>query len=214
MSSDPPMNWRLSKLDKINFVSFSDSHSFWPWRIGREATVFDCGLNYNDIVNAIRTRSGMKMTIEVDPGYGIYHYTGHRDCGICISPSEALKLKNICPKCSKPLTVGVLQRVEQLADRPDGFVPKNAVPFKNLLPLSEIASLSSGTGIATKKTWELYNRLIKEFGTEMNVLLNAEFEKIKFVVGEKLANLVIRNRNSQIRVKPGCDGEYGIPVIE
>jgi len=214
MSSDPPMNWRISKLDKVNLVSFSDSHSFWPWRIGREATLFDCELNYNDIVNAVRTGSGLKMTIEVDPGYGIYHYTGHRNCGICISPSESLKLNNICPKCGKPLTIGVLQRVEQLADRPEGFVPKNAVPFRELLPLSEVISLSTGTGIATKKTWETYNRLLNEFKTEFNVLLSAEREKIQFLVGEKLSDLILKNRNGKIKVNPGCDGMYGNPVLE
>jgi len=214
MSSDPPMNWRLSKLDKVNLVSFSDSHSYWPWRIGREATIFDCEMSYSGIISAIRTRKGLKMTIETDPGYGIYHYTGHRNCGICIPPSEALKLKNICPKCGKLLTVGVLQRVEELADRPEGFIPKNAVPFKDMLPLSEVISLATGTGIATKKTFEVYYRLLKEFETEFSVLLNADEEKIRFLVGEKLSSLIIKNRNSGIKVSPGCDGEYGKPVME
>ncbi|MBW3023147.1 endonuclease Q family protein, partial [Candidatus Woesearchaeota archaeon] len=214
MSSDPEMNWRLSKLDKVNLVSFSDSHSYWPWRIGREATVFDCSMNYTEIVNAIRTRDGLKMTIETDPGYGIYHFTGHRNCHICIPPSEALKMNNICPKCGKPFTVGVLQRVEELADRPEGFVPKNAVPFKTLIPLSEIISLVTGTGIATKKTWGMYNKLLKEFKTEMNILLNADKEKLSFVVGEKLSDLIMKNREGKIKVNPGCDGVYGKPVLD
>ncbi|MEM4336498.1 MAG: endonuclease Q family protein [Candidatus Woesearchaeota archaeon] len=213
MSSDPQMNWRISKLDNISLLSFSDSHSFWPWRIGREATVFQCDLNYEEIINAIRTKKGLKMTIEVDPAYGKYHYTGHRNCNVCLPPKEAIKIKNICPVCKTPLTIGVLQRVEELADRPENFVPKNAIPFKSMLPLSEIIALGSGAKVATKKNWSIYFKLVNNFGTEMNVLLNAEEEKIKFLVGEKIANLIIKNRNNQIKVKAGCDGNYGTPLL-
>ena len=214
MSSDPEMNWRLSKLDSVALVSFSDAHSFWPWRLGREATVFDTKFNYDSIINAIRTRKGLHSTIEVDPGYGKYHFTGHRNCGICIPPQESLKLKNICPKCGKPLTVGVLQRVEELADRPEGFVPNDAVPFKRLIPLSELISKILGAGIATKKVWEIYHKLIKNFGNEMNVLLDADEQKLKNLVGEKLSDYIIKNREGKIRVKEGCDGEYGEPLID
>jgi uncharacterized protein (TIGR00375 family) len=214
MSSDPEMNWRISKLDSVNLVSFSDAHSFWPWRMGREATVFDTKMDYNAILNAIRTGKGLSSTIEVDPGYGKYHFTGHRNCGISISPKESLKLNNLCPKCGKPLTVGVLQRVEELADRPEGFVPKNAVPFKKIIPLSELISKIMNSGIATKKVWEVYNRLIKEFGSEMNVLLSADEQKIKNVVGEKLSEYIIKNRFAKIKIKEGYDGEYGELIID
>jgi len=213
MSSDPEMNWRLSKLDSINLVSFSDAHSFWPWRLGREATVFDTKMDYESIIDAIRTRRGLNSTIEVDPAYGKYHFTGHRNCGICISPKEAAKLNNICPKCGKPFTVGVLQRVEELADRPEGFVPENAVPFKKLIPLSELISKILGSGIASKKTWEIYYRLVKNFGNETNVLLYADENEIKNVVGEKLSALIIKNREGKINVKAGCDGKYGEIIL-
>ena len=209
MSSDPEMNWRLSKLDSVSLVSFSDAHSFWPWRLGREATVFDTEMNYDSIINAIRTKKGLNSTIEVDPGYGKYHFTGHRNCGICISPKEALKLNNVCPVCGKPLTVGVLQRVEELADRPEGFVPKNAVPFKKIIPLSELISSVFGFGTATKKSWEIYYKLVKTFGNEMKVLLDADENEIKNLVGEKLSGLIMKNRIGKIEIKAGCDGEYG-----
>lgn len=214
MSSDPEMNWRISKLDSVNLVSFSDAHSFWPWRIGREATIFDTEWSYDSILDAIRTRKGLHSTIEVDPAYGKYHFTGHRNCNICISPKESLKLKNICPKCGKPFTIGVLQRIEELADRPEGFVPENAIPFKKIIPLSELISKILNAGIATKKVWEVYSRLVREFGSEMNVLLDADGQKLKNSVGEKLADYIIKNRNSQIKIKEGCDGMYGEPLID
>ena len=111
LSSDPPMNWRLSKLDRFSLLSFSDLHSFWPWRIGREATIFDIKLIYDNLIKAIRTKEGLVETIEVDPNYGKYHFTGHRNCRVCLDPKESRKLKHICPKCGKSLTVGVLERV-------------------------------------------------------------------------------------------------------
>lgn len=214
MSSDPEMNWRISKLDNINLVSFSDAHSFWPWRMGREATVFDTKFDYNSILSAIRTRKGINSTIEVDPGYGKYHFTGHRDCGIRISPKESLKLNNICPKCGKLLTIGVLQRVEELADRPEGFVLKDAPGFRKIIPLSELISKILNVGIATKKTWEVYNKLINEFGSEMNVLLHADEQKIKNTVGEKLSEYIMKNRFAKLKINEGYDGEYGELIVD
>jgi len=138
LSSDPPMNWRLSQLDEYALVSFSDLHSFWPWRIGREATIFELPkLTYQGIINALKTKQGLAGTIEVDPGYGKYHFDGHRNCHICMAPKHSEKVNNICPKCGKQLTIGVLHRVEELADRPEGFVPKDAKPYKSIIPLSE-----------------------------------------------------------------------------
>lgn len=214
MSSDPAMNWRLSKLDKFSLISNSDSHSYWPWRIGREANVFDLKEpTYRNIINAIRTKQGFKETVEVDPGYGKYHFDGHRLCNVCMSPSESIKLKNICPKCGRKLTIGVAHRIEELADRPEGFVPKGAVPFKKLIPLSEIISAVIGSGIATAKTWKIFNDLIKQFGNEFNVLLNAEEKDLLKVVEENVAKAIIDNRNEKIKIQPGYDGEYGYPVF-
>lgn len=216
MSSDPAMNWRLSKLDKYNLVSFSDMHSFWPWRMGRESTIFDFKeLTYENIFNAIKNgkKSGLSSTIETDPGYGKYHYDGHRNCGVSFSADEAKKLKNICPVCKKPLTLGVEHRVEELADRPIGFKRKNLIPFLDLIPLSEIISAVHGFGLATKKTWETFYKLNKEFGSEFNTLLKVPEQELKKIVDVKLAEAIIKNRNQQIKVKPGYDGEYGIPLI-
>jgi uncharacterized protein (TIGR00375 family) len=215
LSSDPPMNWRLSKLDRYTLVSNSDSHSPYPWRLGREANVFDLKeISYINILKAIKNRKDFLFTVEVDPSYGKYHYDGHRNCNFSCSPEEALKLNNICPKCKQPLTIGVLHRVEELADRPEGFRPADAVDYKSLIPLSEIISMVTGTDVFTKKVWEIYNQLIAKFNNEFNILLNAEKEELKRVVKDKLADLIIKNREGRIKVLPGYDGVYGKPILE
>ncbi|MCX6815567.1 MAG: endonuclease Q family protein [Candidatus Aenigmarchaeota archaeon] len=211
MSSDPAMNWRISALDSITLTSNSDAHSPYPWRLGREANVFDFKeINYENIINSIRTRKDFAYTIEVDPNYGKYHYDGHRLCNFSCSPKEAKKLKDICPKCGKPLVTGVLNRVEQLADREEGFVPKDAVPFKSLLPLSEVVAASVGQDVFTKKVWEVHNRLMDRFGNEFNVLLNVEKKELEKTIDEKLADLIIKNREGRLTVIPGYDGVYGV----
>src|SRR5512136_919242 len=144
LSSDPPMNWRLTKLDRFTLVSNSDCHSFWPWRIGREANVFELGeVTYHELVGAIRQGdpARFKFTIETDPAYGKYHWTGHRSCNVSLSPAEARKLRNICPVCGRRLTEGVEQRVEELADRPADYKSENSPGFIRLLPLSEIIAV-------------------------------------------------------------------------
>jgi uncharacterized protein (TIGR00375 family) len=213
LSSDPAMNWRLSQLDKYTLISNSDSHAFWPWRIGREANVFDIKtLTYKNLLNTLRTREGFKYTIEVDPNYGKYHIDGHRKCNFCSFPKQTKQLKGICPVCKQPLTIGVLNRVEELADRPEGFVPKEHVPFKSLLPLSEMISLSSGKAVASKGTWKTYNELVNG-RTEFDVMLNMPKEEMLKIIDEKLADIIIKNRYGQVKVMPGYDGEYGIPDI-
>jgi len=214
LSSDPPMNWRLSQLDGISIVSFSDSHSFWPWRIGREATLFDIELSYKNLLKAIRTSEGLSSTVEVDPNFGKYHLTGHRLCNIRLTPKESLKFNNICPKCGRPLTVGVLQRVEQIADRPEGFKPKNAKPFYSVIPLSEILSALLNKAVSTKIVWQEYNKLIDNFGSEFNVLLLTPLDDLKKVTDEKIADFIIKNRNHEITITPGYDGVYGEPVFD
>lgn len=214
LSSDPEMNWRLSQLDSYQLVSFSDSHSFWPWRIGREATVFDTELSYGNILNAIRTGEGLVETIEVDPSYGKYHYDGHRNCNVCMRPSEALENRNVCPVCGRELTIGVLHRVEELADREDGFKPKGAKPFRSLIPLSEIISQVLGIGqLYSKKIWGIHSELVDSFSSELEVLLNAPLERMKTLVPEKVAQGIIGIRNGRIRIEPGYDGVYGHPVF-
>jgi uncharacterized protein (TIGR00375 family) len=211
LSSDPPMNWRLSVLDKFALVSNSDSHSPWPSRIGRELNVFDIEPKYKEIVNAIKEKNPKKFlyTIEVDPSYGKYHWDGHRACNVCLDPKESIKYHNTCPVCRKPLTVGVLQRVEELADRPEGFVPKNSIPFKSLLPLSELLAAVYNTQFFSKKVWEESMKLTKEFGSELNVLLETSEEKLKLLTHEKIVEIILKNRKGELKVQPGYDGVYG-----
>ena len=217
LSSDPPMNWRLSKLDKYSLVSNSDCHSFWPWRIGREANVFELEtLTYHDVVDAIRCKSTerFKFTIETDPAYGKYHWTGHRKCHVALSPGESIKLGNVCPVCRRALTKGVEQRVEELADRPAGFKPGSAVGFMRLLPLSEIivAALNCGSP-SVRQMWSVYNALISRFGDEYAVLMDAPFEALLEVAEEDIARAIVRVREGQVRVVPGYDGVYGQLMI-
>jgi uncharacterized protein (TIGR00375 family) len=207
------MNWRLSQLDRFSLVSFSDLHSYWPWRIGREATVFNIKLSYDNLIKALKTKEGLKETIEVDPNYGKYHLTGHRNCNVCLKPKDAVKLKDICPKCGKKLTVGVLQRIEELADRPEGYMPKNPIPFKSLIPLSEILASLMDSGVASKKIWAEYNNLIKHFGSEYKIMLYATLEELNKVTDPKIAEVIIKNRNGEIEIQGGFDGEYGIPIF-
>lgn len=214
LSSDPAMNWRLSSLDRFALVSFSDSHSFWPWRIGREATVFEMkDLTYENLIKAIRTKEGLIETIEVNPSYGKYHYDGHRDCKVSLEPKDSKKFQNICPVCKRPLTIGVLHRVEELADREAGFIPKASKPFRSLIPLSEIISFVLKSNLSSRKVWEVYNRLVNSFGSEFNVLLKAEEERMKRVVDEKIVELILKVRGGEMEIKPGYDGVYG-EIIE
>lgn len=235
LSSDPKMNWRLKELDNINLVSFSDSHSFWPWRLGREATVFEFkntnnyntnnddnveeelkNISYRNLVDAIRTGDHLWGTIEVDPNYGKYHFDGHRDCGISYHPSETKKLNGFCPVCKKPLTIGVMNRVEQLADkdRPEGFVPKKHKEFKSLIPLSELISFVLGKSISTKPVFEEHYKLIKHFGNEYNILLNVSEDELIKVTNKHLADLIIKNRNAELKFIAGYDGVYGKIVVD
>jgi len=213
LSSDPPMNWRLSKLDRFALVSNSDSHSFWPWRIGREANVFELDeVSYSTVVNAVRSKdpTHFKFTIETDPAYGKYHWTGHRNCNVSLSPQEAQKLGNICPVCRRKLTKGVEQRVEELADRPASFKPSNVPGFMRLLPLSEIiATVLNSSSPSTQAVWEIYNLLIAKFGDEYTVLIHASKDALNAVVDAQVADAILRVRAGTVSVVPGYDGVYG-----
>jgi uncharacterized protein (TIGR00375 family) len=217
LSSDPAMNWRLSKLDKYTLVSNSDCHSFWPWRIGREANVFELeNFTYKQVTDTIikNDPSRFKFTIETDPAYGKYHWTGHRNCKISLSPQEAIKFGNICPVCRKPLTKGVEQRVEELADRPINYKREDAPGFMRLLPLSEIISTLLGTDSpATQTVWKNYNSLIEKFRDEYTVLIDTPFEALATVVDATLAQAIIKVRNGTAKVTPGYDGVYGQLVL-
>lgn len=215
LSSDPPMNWRLSELDDYSILSFSDLHSFWPWRIGRESTIFDLKeLSYKSLISAIRTREGLVGTVEVDPAYGKYHYDGHRNCKVSWPPHESINAKNICPVCHKPLTIGVLHRVEELADREEGFVPKNAKPFHTLLPLSEIISKVKNIGIATKAAWRSYYKIIGKDSNELDALLNMPASELEKRSDRRIAAAVVQARESTLKMKPGFDGTYGEFILD
>jgi len=211
MSSNPADNWRISSLDKLQLVSFSDAHSMWPWRLGREATVFDFkDLSHKNFLKAIRTGQGLRSTIETPTFYGKYHFSGHRDCDVVLSPKESLRLNQTCPKCGNKLIIGVADRIEKLADRPEGYKRENIKPFVSLIPLQEIIStVYDIKQLNGKKIWEIYNTLINEFGNEFNVLLNADEEKLRKIVHEKLVKLILLNRNGELKIKPGYDGVYG-----
>jgi len=209
LSSDPAMNWRLSKLDNISLISNSDSHS--AEKIGREANVFDAELSFAGIIDAIKSRDLKKFlyTIEFFPEEGKYHYDGHRLCGVVLSPEETKKKNKICPQCGKPLTVGVMYRVNELADRPNDFVSKTRVPFKKVVPLLEIIREIFGVASITKKVKAEYEHLIDVFGTELAILIDTPIEEIKSRGFNELANAIDRVRNGNISIRPGYDGEYG-----
>jgi uncharacterized protein (TIGR00375 family) len=217
LSSDPPMNWRLSKLDRFTLVSNSDCHSFWPWRIGREANVFELDrINYRQVTDVIRGNDPQhfKFTIETDPAYGKYHWTGHRNCNVSLSPQEAQKLGNICPVCRRKLTKGVEQRVEELADRPANFQPDDKPGFKRLLPLSEIiATVLNVDSPSTQAVWKIYNQLVTKFGDEYTVLMDAPEDALKVVVEAQIAEAILRVRAGVVTVIPGYDGVYGKLVL-
>ncbi|MFA5115122.1 MAG: endonuclease Q family protein [Candidatus Omnitrophota bacterium] len=209
LSSDPAMNWRISSLDRFSLVSNSDSHS--PAKIGREANVFDCELSYAAIREVLKTKDKKKFlyTIEFFPEEGKYHFDGHRLCSVRFSPAETKEHKGICPKCGRPVTVGVMSRVECLADRPEGFVPAQAITYKNLIPLDEIMAEARGVNKGSVAVERDYRAAIARFGNEFNILLNASEEELLEGLPRHLVNGILSMRRGKVQVQPGFDGEYG-----
>lgn len=210
LSSDPPMNWRVSALDRFTLVSNSDSHS--PLKIGREANIIEVEkLEYKDLVESIMYRKEKVETIEVEPAFGKYHWTGHRNCGVSVPPEEAIRMRGICPVCGKRMTKGVAERVEELADRPPGLQPPNAQRFFKVLPLSETIAAALNKGTGSPEVEKVYWALIKEFGSELSVLLEASVDEINKKFGAGIAEFIRLNRENKIEVLPGYDGVYGKP---
>jgi len=213
MSSDPPMNWRLSQLDRLCLVSNSDAHSAWPWRLGREANVFDLDyVTYHSLVDAVKEKDPKRFlfTIETSPAYGKYHWTGHRECQVSMSAKDARNLDDRCPKCGRKMTRGVEERIEELADRPEGYVPKNAIGYRHLLPLSEIIALVIGNvNPGSTKVWERYNLLVGKFGSEYSVMLDVPEDQLRVAAGPEISGAILRVRNDNGFVEPGYDGVYG-----
>ncbi|MDO8663459.1 MAG: endonuclease Q family protein [Candidatus Wildermuthbacteria bacterium] len=209
LSSDPPMNWRLAGLDTIALISNSDAHS--PQKIGREANVFDTEISYPAIIEAIKTKNPQKFlyTVEFFPEEGKYHYDGHRICDVSFSPEESKKYGNICPNCGRPLTIGVLNRVEELADRKKGFKPSTAIPFKSLIPLAEIIADALGVTPGAKQVEREYKKLIEKFKSELNILIDVPFKDMAGQTLPKIAEGIIRVREGKVSIDPGYDGVYG-----
>jgi uncharacterized protein (TIGR00375 family) len=209
LSSDPEMNWRLSLLDGITLISNSDAHS--PNRIGREANVFNCSLDYREIVEALKNKDRKKFlfTIEFFPEEGKYHFDGHRNCGVIFSPSQTRMHNYICPKCNKKLTIGVMHRVEELSDRPEGYVPKNAIPSIHLIPLEEIIAEAMGYKVGTKAVEMEYDKLIEKGGSEFQILLDLSPDELKSFVPPRILEGIIRMRQGKVSIIPGHDGVYG-----
>jgi uncharacterized protein (TIGR00375 family) len=209
LSSDPEMNWRLSMLDTITLISNSDAHS--PNRLGREANVFDCGLTYREIAGAIRDKDPRKFlfTVEFFPEEGKYHFDGHRNCGVIFSPPQTKANNYLCPVCKKRLTIGVMHRVEEMADRKEGFVPGNSIPSIHMVPLDEIVAESIGVGVGTKAVETEYERLIQEGGSEFAVLLELPPEELKAFTSPRMLEGIVRMRQGKLHIVPGHDGVYG-----
>lgn len=207
LSSDPAMNWRISKLDRYQLVSNSDAHS--PSKLGREANLLDIDCSYEGLYRAIQTGEGLEGTVEFFPEEGKYHFDGHRKCGVSLSPVEAERLGGICPVCGKKLTMGVDHRVEQLADRAEGFAKKDGKKYESLVPLPEVISACMGYSTASKKVQGCFEQLIQTLGTEFDILRNVPSEDIKSCAGERIAEGIENVRTGNVKRIPGYDGEYG-----
>ncbi len=213
LSSDPPMNWRIKQLDNLRLISSSDAHS--PGFLGRNASVFNTNLSFSHIRNALKDNDldAYKGTLDMYPHQGKYHYDGHRKCDICLNPAMTLQMDGICPVCGKPLTCGVLYRVQELATRPEGFVPKNRQGFKSIIPLTDILSEIFEVGPKTKKVTTFYNKALDALGPELNILLDLSYERIESANVPLLADAVMKMRAGDIKIDPGFDGEYGVVNI-
>ena len=207
LSSDPPMNWRVRSLDNYHLISNSDAHS--ADKLGREATLFDTARDYPSLIEALRTGQGLVGTVEFFPEEGKYHLDGHRDCGVVLSPEETREHDGRCPVCGRPLTIGVLNRVIQLADRHDGSRPESARDYYSLIPLKEILGEIMQVGSASKGVRAAYERLVPRLGGELQLLMERDLDEIRQVGGEVLSLAIARMRAGQVHKAPGYDGMYG-----
>ena len=209
LSSDPPMNWRISALDRFTLVSNSDAHS--PSKLAREANLFDTELSYSAISNALsHPETGAFLgTLEFYPEEGKYHMDGHRNCKVCLKPSETIAAAGVCPVCGRKITVGVLHRVEELADREDGYRPPLAKDFESIIPLPEVIDASLGLTAASKKVQGMYEELLRKLGSELPILRQVPIEELERLGGPCVAEGIRRIRAGEVRWEPGYDGEYG-----
>ena len=213
LSSDPEMNWRVSMLDDIALISNSDSHSLQ--RIGREANVLDCPLSYNGIMSAIKSHDPKRFlfTVEFFPEEGKYHYDGHRACEFSCGPDETKKLNNLCKNCGKRMTIGVMNRIDALADRPVGKKHAYAIPFKRMVTLDTIIAESFGMGVGSQKVKTAYQKMINSLGTEFEILIDAKISDIASIAMPEIVEAITRVREGRLSIVPGYDGEYGTVKI-
>ncbi|MBI2416107.1 MAG: DNA helicase UvrD [Candidatus Kerfeldbacteria bacterium] len=213
LSSDPAMNWRLSQLDNIALVSNSDAHS--PGKLGREANVFDTELSYAGIITALRTNdpTGFESTIEFFPEEGKYHLDGHRTCQVKLEPTQSQQHQGLCPRCGQPLTIGVLNRVQALADRPIGAKPNLARPFTSIIPLPEIIAEIFTVSPSSKRVVAEHHRLLAALGNEFSILLTIPLAQIAAHSTPILAEAIKRMRAGQVHRQGGYDGEYGVITV-
>ena len=208
LSSDPTMNRLVSALDGYTLVSNSDAHS--PGKLGREANLLDVPLSYSAMKHAIQTGDGFAGTLEFFPEEGKYHLDGHRDCKLCLTPEETLRLNGLCPVCGKKITIGVLHRVNALADRTEKELPKNIKPFESLIPLPELIASCTGFSVISKKTQARYIDMLGRLGDEFSILRSASFTEIESVAGFAIAEGIRRMRVGDVRRRSGFDGEFGV----
>ena len=210
LSSDPAMNWRLSQLDDYVLISNSDAHS--APKLAREANIFDTEFSYDGMYKALKNpkNKGFLGTIEFFPEEGKYHYDGHRDCKVRLTPKETIKNKGLCPECGKPVTVGVMARIEELADRKEGEKGKRARPYYSLIPLVEVVAEARGMGPSSKAVQEIFHKMLNKLGGEISILRDCPIKDIQACVGDVVAEGVRRMREGKVNIAPGYDGEYGI----
>ena len=207
LSSDPPMNWRVSMLDRFQLISNSDAHS--PAKLGREATLLDIDWSYEGLRGAIQNGNGLAGTIEFFPEEGKYHMDGHRKCNLCLTPMETETYQGKCPVCGRKITIGVSHRIEQLADRAEGFVKEGANGFESLVPLPEVISACVGVSSRSKKVQKEYEQMLRMIGPEFEILRTVPLEEIRQKSGFLIAEGIERLRNGEVERIPGFDGEYG-----
>ncbi len=209
LSADPEMLWRIPDGRRVALISNSDAHS--PQKLAREANIFDTGIDYFEIIEAIKNKDPEKFlyTIEFFPAEGKYHFDGHRACNASFSPQESKRYNGNCPVCGRELTIGVVNRIEELADRPEGYKPPGAIPFKHFVPLQEIIADALKVMTASKQVQMEYDNLVKNFGSEFAVLLGPSRADLEKVSLPEIAEGVIRVREGRVSVIPGYDGVFG-----
>ncbi|MBF0569785.1 MAG: DNA helicase UvrD [Candidatus Omnitrophica bacterium] len=213
LSSDPVMNWRLKELDPFVLVSNSDAHS--ASKLAREANIFDCDFSYDGIFRALSEKKdqGFKSTIEFFPEEGKYHFDGHAACKVRLHPKETIKNKGLCPSCGKPVTVGVMARVEELAVRPEGEKAPRSRPFFSLIPLEEVIAEARDVGKASKQVQAVYLDMLTRLGPELKILMDFPLKEIQAVGGDVLAEGIKRMRAGKVSIAAGYDGEFGTVKI-